>query len=426
MISGNTRHMARAGLRIATQHPTLIHWYLQNRLRNSLLPLERLDGAGRSRGPRYITLKPTLRCNLRCEFCRFVANGDVFGKRDWLGIDDWRRVIDEVAPYRPYFCITGGEPTLYPHLPQLIAHIKQHGLVCVVTTNGTLLERRAEALLQAPPDVLILSLDGPREVHDSVRGVPGTFDRLTRGLTALRRAGTPEENTKARKSENAKANEMGAGGLDGSKYALRTTHYASANPRQNAQRPAPNSPYVVLNTAITGRTYESAREMVALAREWGAFALNFQHFWFMTPGMVEAHNARWSECFPLSFERIGGTMTEGVDTDQVFDTIRRLKSEDSGLPVLFYPELTREEMRTYYGDPEAFTTRATPTCAWTSTDIMPNGDVSPCFELVAGNVLRQPFREIWNSEPFRAHRRRLAAEGPYPVCARCCAYFRRD
>jgi len=379
VISPGARRSLQFGLQIAAQDPALIVWYLQNRLRGGLLPLERSLGDGRSRPPGFVTLKPTLRCNLRCEFCRFVANGDVFGKRDWLELDDWKRVIDEIAPYGPYLCLTGGEPTMYPHLPELIAHINHRKLRSVLTTNGTMLEARAEALVASPPTLVILSLDGPREVHDAVRMVDGTYDRALRGARKLL-----------------------------------------------ALRKRPDAPRLIINTAITGHTYDSALQMVEEARKFGAFALNFQHFWFMTRPMIDAHNARWGDCFPLDFDRIGGTATEGVDTDRLFDTIQRLKREDFGLPILFYPELTREEMRVYYGEPERFTHRSTPSCAWISTDIMPNGDVSPCFELVAGNVLRQPFSEIWNSEPFRAHRRRLATDGPYPICARCCAYFRRD
>lgn len=379
MIPASTRHNARAVLTIAAQQPSMVLWYLQSKLRGALLPLERALGDGRSRPPRFVTLKPTLRCNLRCEFCRFVANGDVFGKRDWLELSDWKRVIDEIAPYRPYLCLTGGEPTMYPHLAELLAHINRHGLRSVLTTNGTLLEQRAEALMASPPGLVILSLDGPREVHDAVRRQSGTFDRALRGVRALQRL---------RKREHV--------------------------------------PYLVINTAITGHTYESALEMVEVAREFGAFALNFQHFWFMTRPMVDAHNVRWGDCFPLDFDRIGGTATEGVDTDRLYDTIQRLKRRDFGLPIVFYPELGRKELATYYHHPETFTHREVPGCAWLSTDILPNGDVSPCFELVAGNVLRQSFSEIWNSEAFRAHRRRLAQEGPYPICARCCAYFRRD
>jgi MoaA/NifB/PqqE/SkfB family radical SAM enzyme len=378
MIPASLRHNLGAGLSIAAQDPGMILWYLRNRLRSVGLPLERAFGDGRSGPPGFITLKPTLRCNLRCEFCRFVSNGDVFGKRDWLEIDDWKRVIDEIAPYQPYLCITGGEPTMYPHLAELIAHCNHHGLRSVLTTNGTMLEARAEALLESPPGLVILSLDGPQPVHDAVRMVSGTYERALRGARKL-----------------------------------------------ISLRKRPSAPYLVVNTAITGQTYESALRMVDVAREFGAFALNFQHFWFMTRPMVDAHNARWGDCFPLDFDRVGGTATEGVDTDRLYDTIQRLKREDFGLPIVFYPELSREEMAIYYGDPERFTHRATPSCAWISTDIMPNGDVSPCFELVAGNVIHQPFAEIWNSEPFRAHRRRLAG-GPYPICARCCAYFRRD
>jgi len=371
--------LLRAGWNLAVEHPSLILWYLRTRSRAGLLPVERAFGDGRALGPGFITLKPTLRCNLRCEFCRFVSNGDVFGKKDWLEIADWKRVIDQFARHQPYVCITGGEPTMYPHVAALIRHVRSHGLRCVLTTNGTMLEQRAAELMQAPPDVVILSLDGARELHDEVRKVTGTYDRALKGARTL---------LSFRRDKSA--------------------------------------PHLVVNTTITGRTYAAAREMVEVAREFGAFALNFQHFWFMTRPMVDDHNVRFGDCFPLDFERVGGTATEGVDPDALFDTVSRLRREDHGLPILFYPELTREQMRVYYGEPETFTHRSTPSCAWISTDILPNGDVSPCFELVCGNVLRQPFDEIWNSEPFRAHRRRLSTSGPYPVCARCCAYFRRD
>ncbi len=380
-MNGSTRQTLRAGWQVATQHPAMILWYLRNRLRSASLPLERAFADGRSMAPRFVTLKPTLRCNLRCEFCRFVANGDVFGKRDWLEIEDWERIIDEIAPFQPYICLTGGEPTMYPQIARLIARIKRHGLTCVMTTNGTMLAARAAELMESPPDILILSIDGPREVHDAVRMVDGTFDRATKGVAVLQRL-----------------------------------------QREQGKR----TPYLIVNSAITGRTYESAVEMVDVAKGFGAFAINFQHFWFMTRTMVDAHNRLYGDCFPLDFAKLGGTDTEGVPTDRLFETIRRLKQEDHGLPINVYPDLDRDAMRTYYAQPDAFTHASTPSCAWISTDILPNGDVSPCFDLVVGNVLRESFMDAWNSPSFRAHRRRLTHHGPYPVCARCCAYFRND
>jgi MoaA/NifB/PqqE/SkfB family radical SAM enzyme len=270
---------------------------------------------------------------------------------------------------------------MYPQIARLIARIKRHGLTCVMTTNGTMLEARAEELIESPPDVLILSIDGPREVHDQVRMVDGTFDRATRGIRTLQRL------------------------------------------QRERGKPIP---YLIVNSAITGRTYENTVRMVQVAREFGAFALNFQHFWFMTRAMVDEHNRLNGDCFPLDFEKLGGTETLGVATDHLYDTIQRLKHEDHGIPVNFYPELDREVMRTYYDEPAAFTRHVTPSCAWISTDILPNGDVSPCFDLVVGNLLRESFMDAWNSAAFRAHRNRLLQHGPYPICARCCAYFRND
>ena len=380
-MNGSTRQTLRAGWKVATEHPSLIMWYLRNRLRAATLPLERAFADGYSLAPRFVTLKPTLRCNLRCEFCRFVANGEVFGKRDWLEIEDWERIIDEIAPFQPYVCITGGEPTMYPPIARLIARVKRHGLTCVMTTNGTMLDARAEELIESPPDVLIISIDGPREVHDQVRMVDGTFDRAAKGIQTLQRL-----------------------------------------QRQRRKR----TPYLIINSAITGRTYENTVEVVQVAKEFGAFALNFQHFWFMTRRMVDEHNRLNGDCFPLDFARLGGTDTIGVATDHLYDTIQRVRQEDFGLPITIYPELSREGMRTYYDEPTAFTHHMTPSCAWISTDILPNGDVSPCFDLVVGNVLRESFMEAWNSPTFRAHRNRLSHHGPYPICARCCAYFRND
>jgi MoaA/NifB/PqqE/SkfB family radical SAM enzyme len=380
-MNGSTRRVLRVGWQVATEHPSLILWYLRNRLRGALLPLERAFANGYSLAPRFITLKPTLRCNLRCEFCRFVANGDVFGKRDWLEIEDWERIIDEIAPFQPYVCITGGEPTMYPPIARLIARIKSHGLTCVMTTNGTMLDARAEELIENPPDILILSIDGPREVHDQVRMVDGTYDRAFKGIQTLHRF----------KRERGR-----------------------------------HTPYLILNSAITGRTYENTVRMLEVAREFGALAINFQHFWFMTRPMVDEHNRLYGDCFPLDFQKLGGTDTTGVPADELYDTIQRVRREDHGLPVNVFPELDRDAMRTYYEEPAAFTHRMTPSCAWISTDILPNGDVSPCFDLVVGNVLREPFLDAWNSPSFRAHRSRLSRHGPYPVCARCCAYFRND
>ena len=128
---------------------------------------------------------------------------------------------------------------------------------------------------------------------------------------------------------------------------------------------------------------------------------------------------------PMDIDEIGSTETEPIDAAELYEVMRETE-RTSPIPAVFYPELNATELHTYYNEPETFIRPRAPGCAWLQTAIFPNGDVSPCFNHIVGNIRDTPFMDIWNGELFRAHRMRLAQNGPYPVCARCCAYFRYD
>src|SRR5262245_36032991 len=85
--------------------------------------------------------------------------------------------------------ISGGEPTLYPGLEQLIAHMSGHGLRVTMTTNATLITReRAMALAEAGLNSVNVSIDSPnRRLHDQIRGLKGSWKRAVKGCHFLRR-----------------------------------------------------------------------------------------------------------------------------------------------------------------------------------------------------------------------------------------------
>jgi MoaA/NifB/PqqE/SkfB family radical SAM enzyme len=379
-----THFLGREGMDAAGGHlSAFLPWYLKNRVRNLALPFEQKVWGhqdGHAQHPRFITIKPTFRCNLRCEFCRYVVNGQVFGKADYFLQDEWLELIDQVAPHKPYISITGGEPLLYPKIGELLARIQHHNLYATMVTNATLLERKAEEIMEAPPKIIQVSIDGPQETHDQLRMVNGTFDKAEAGLAKL--------------------------------IALKKKKKSAA-------------PLIVINSVISGRNYKGMQQMVEVAEKLGANVLNFQHFWFLTKPMIDSHNNRWGECFPVSEEELGTTETEGVDVDKLYDEMRTIE-RTAKLPVTFYPGLSRSELHTYYNEPEKPVRARTPGCAWLQTAIFPNGDVSPCFDHVVGNIREQSFMDIWNGEKFRAHRMRLAQHGSYDLCSRCCVYFRYD
>lgn len=390
-MSSHSIRMMATGAKFLRENPTealthartVLPWYFHNRVRALALPWEQgvwglVDG--RAQNPRFITIKPTFRCNLRCSFCRFVANGQVFGKPDSTPEEMWLNLIDEVAPHKPYFSITGGEPLIYPHIGSLLRRMKHHGLHVAMVTNATLLERKAEEILDAAPASLQISIDGVKETHDQLRMVQGTFDKAQAGLARL-------SELKRQKKTHA--------------------------------------PLVIINSVITGDNFRNLTQVAKVAKELGATALNFQHFWFLSKSVVDDHNNVWGQCHPVDMEEVGSTDTEGVDTDALWAEMQRVLRE-AELPVGFYPELTKEELHIYYNEPEKIIQPRVPGCGWLQTSIFPNGDVAPCFNHIVGNISETPFMDIWNGQPFREHRMRLAKHGPYPVCSRCCAYFRYD
>ncbi len=380
----NALDTARSGARMVYNHPDLVKWFFRNKVRTSGLDIEQHTGQGLSKFPLGITFKPTLSCNLRCKMCSFVASGAVFtNPKDSLPLDVWKGVIDDVKKWKPYIWFTGGEPTLYPHFVPLVHYIKKNGMLAGVTTNGTTLKRKAEEMLEAPMDMMVVSIDGKGGIHNNVRGHEKAYDRTTEGVL----------------------------------------HLQELKKKKGIHKPA-----IIINCALTPDNYEYATDMMGVADMLGAEALNFQHLWQFTESMVKNHNAKWGEWHPVSYDDNGGMEPKPMDVERVIEIVHEVKRQAKSVkfPVLFHPDIPDDEIRIYYNEPDRFVHRKPAACAWLNTDILPNGDVSPCFDVICGNVLENRFTDIWNGYAFRDHRNRLSVEGDFPICARCCAYWRRD
>ncbi len=123
----------------------------------------------------YLRISLTDRCNLRCVYC-MPATGMQFAPKDELLSDDeFLRIIGLATElgFRK-FRLTGGEPTVRPHLPEFVRAIKALPGVeeVAMTTNAILLPKLAAPLAQAGLDRLNISID----TLD-----PDRFRRITRG-----------------------------------------------------------------------------------------------------------------------------------------------------------------------------------------------------------------------------------------------------
>ena len=126
------------------------------------------------------------RCDQKCVHCS-IWEGPRDGKPS-LSRAERLRVVDEAldAGAREAL-LTGGEPLLSPDLWPVAERLAQGGARLMLATNGMLLEAHAERVAGLFAEVFV-SLDGASPVtHDALRGV-AAFDRLTRGVGALRAA----------------------------------------------------------------------------------------------------------------------------------------------------------------------------------------------------------------------------------------------
>jgi Fe-coproporphyrin III synthase len=80
---------------------------------------------------------------------------------------------------------TGGEPQLNQHLFELAGVLRSNGIRVTLLTAGLLLESEAQNVTASIDDVIV-SLDGPRDLHNAIRRVPQAFDKLYAGVRALR------------------------------------------------------------------------------------------------------------------------------------------------------------------------------------------------------------------------------------------------
>ncbi len=141
---------------------------------------------GNKRYPFVMMLEPLYTCNLACLGCSVERHT---GKlKDRLPVDVCLAALDACGA--PAVSICGGEPTVYPELPELVAGIiarKRHIYLC---TNALLLDTKVFGRI-APHKRLTINvhLDGLRETHDYVCAREGVFDKAVEMIRESKQRG---------------------------------------------------------------------------------------------------------------------------------------------------------------------------------------------------------------------------------------------
>jgi radical SAM protein with 4Fe4S-binding SPASM domain len=335
-----------------------------------------------------LSLRITDRCNHRCAICAqwgekgYNARKDTPKVKGEVPVEIYRRIIDEVAPKKVHVYITGGEPFLYEPLVPLVNYMKEKGLTTQIVTNGVGLEKNAETIVDNGWDMICVSFDGPREIHDKCRGVKGALDTAVRGINKIQTLKTQKKQKKP------------------AIFVLTTI--------------SQNNQYVILDT-------------VKEAEKIRPDGMIIYYSWFTQDWIGKKHTKLYEEKLGITPFAWKGYVrdTSTLDMENIAKQVNETKTHKFNTPIVFVPDLKIEEIKRYYMHPEDFFGYKKCISPWFQLDVMPNGDTVTCRDFpdfVTGNIKESTIEEIYNGEKQRQFRRALRSceNGVFPACSRCC------
>ncbi len=371
-----------------------VNWIVHNAYRSRQISRRREDvrrallgdlfGVHQFDGRKYsVAHEPTIRCNLKCKMC-YQANfrDDIntmplmnYGAE--LGTEEIKRLYDRLN--LSFIGLVGSEIFIRRDIFELLTHLQRANVPFTILTNGTLInEKNIDALLSVRSSVrrIIYSIDGPRELHNEIRGTPQAFDQVCRAIELTKRLFTVSVNTV-----------LLADNLDRLEETVMIIKDLGL-------------PTLNLTFEEVYSSREIARTRQVLIEDFG---------WKEGEFDISTHERNG---FPYSLEYLKKRLKD----------VRRF-AESNGVFVNFTPYTWEENVDEYYnGTGHQKLRLICPKIFEPSARIDHLGNVVFCGVLRKswGNLLETSFEQIWNDEGFRQFRRKLLDGNLLAICRRCC------
>ena len=184
---------------------------------------------------RDLRISVTDRCNFRCTYCMpktvFGQDYRFMDRKELLTFEELERIARVFAALGvEKIRLTGGEPLLRKELETLVERLRTiDGLDLTLTTNASLLARKAEALRAAGLDRVNVSLDSLDDAtFRAMNDVDSPVTRVLDGIDAAAAAGLPVKvNAVVKRGVNDDGVVEMAGHFRGTGHGLRFIEYLS-------------------------------------------------------------------------------------------------------------------------------------------------------------------------------------------------------
>jgi len=337
-------------------------------------------------GPEWIVLGVNNVCNLHCKMCDVgTKNLESNFAQNLVGTHPINmpkklieKIIDQIAQYYPNTKLGYGftEPLVYPLLIDSLHYANNKNLFTSVTTNALTLKQKAKQLTDAGLNELYISLDGPQDIHNEIRGHKKSFQKA----------------------------------IDGIEELLKYT----------------NHPSISIFCVITEWNIGYLKEFAAFFKKYPLKQLGFMHTNFTPSEIAMVHNKQWKDRYPATDSNIDEINIDNMDLDLLWNEIKDINSNNFSFPVSFSPNITsKDRLLTFYQNPEKQIGKK---CNDIFNNIMikSDGSVIPahgrCYNLDIGNIYQKNLKEIWYSPILSTFRKDLhKAGGLFPACSRCCS-----
>lgn len=338
--------------------------------------------------PEWLVLGVNNICNLHCKMCDVGTqyNGSNF-YQNLMGAKPLNmprelvlKLIDQAAEHYPKAKIGYAftEPLVYPHLVKTIAYANRKGLYTSITTNALTLRQKASQLAEAGLDEIFISLDGPPEIHNRIRGHKSSFQWAMAGIQKLL------------------------------EHEVR--------------------PQISVFCCITEWNIGHLSEFADLFRDIPLKQLGFMHTNYTNQEIAEKHNLLYGTDYPATVSNLEEVNIDNMDLSLLYEEIQQIRQSTYPFQVIFSPEIhDRMGLDIFYHHPEILIGKR---CndVFRNVMIKSDGSVIPahgrCYNLTLGNMYESTLPEIWNSAVASRFRKDLInAGGLLPACSRCCSAF---
>ncbi|WP_028580065.1 radical SAM/SPASM domain-containing protein [Desulfogranum japonicum] len=129
-------------------------------------------------------------CNFRCSYCYVEGQPAPHSELSRAEIKETILQAKQLGARK--IIILGGEPSIYPHLPEMLEFLSREGLTVEMFTNGSGIDQQLAFLLASKNVRVALKLNSRNsEIQDHLAGKKGAYQLILQALSHLQAAGYP-------------------------------------------------------------------------------------------------------------------------------------------------------------------------------------------------------------------------------------------